>query len=570
MAIKSVMPKLQRLKITGVFLTLSLAAGMQPVFAGDIKSLSKIDAVILFPQGAQITRVAKFNIEQGDQTLVFADLPHNIIANSIRVEGEADGALEIGSIDTRHIFIPDAAFDKSERKRIRDEIEQLNDTREGFDNIIQSATTQISLLQNLAGLPAISPRPAAQTQPQDWQLILNMTGNIETLLGRVQKARQQQRRLDKQIKELQKQLSMLQPRRDRRTELKVHLAAKSPLKGKLRIRYQIRRAGWTPFYDMRLSTGSKTAAPSMQLVRRAAISQNTGENWDNITLLLSTTRPQASTAAPVLQPQRIEFRPPIAAFSRDMMREKSKAIGKLNEMAMDAAPAPVVEGRAAPKKAMERQARVRSFGFQATYQIAGRVSLKSGARGKKMRIDTGSPEVRMKIRSVPRRETTAYLYADMIWKGKTALLPGRISLYRDGAFVGSGTIPLINAGEEHELGFGADDKVLVKRVQLAREKSVSGIISRSRIDVQDYKISIENLHERAIKVTILDQIPYSEEEEIKVTLLPETTKPTRKNDKDRRGILAWDIDLKPGEKQNIRLKYQLEWPRKKDIVIRSR
>ncbi len=571
MVIRFAMPNPQHLKVSGAILTLSLAAGMLPAFAGEIKSPSRIDAVILFPQGAQITRLVNIDLGQGEQTLIFDNLPQNIIANSIRVEGEADGTLEIGSIDTRSVFVQDAAFEKSERKRIRDEIERLNDERRSFDNVIQSATTQINLLQNLAGLPAISPRPApvaAAAQPQDWQLVLNMIGNIEALLGRVQKAQQQQRSLGKQIKELEKQLSMLQPRRDRRTELKVHLNAKSALKGSLRIRYQLRSAGWTPFYDMRLNTGSKTKAPTMELVRRAAISQNSGENWDNITLLLSTTRPQASTAAPVLRPQRIGFREPIAAFSRNMVRKKSKAIGKLNEMAMDASPAPAAESRAEPKKARERQARVRSYGFQATYQIPGRVSLASGARGKKVRIDTSPLAVKLKIRTVPRRAARAYLYADISWKGKTALLPGRSSLYRDGAFVGSGSIGLINSGEDKELGFGVDDKVVVKRVQLAREKSVSGIISRSKIDVQDYKITIHNLHERALPVTVLDQIPYSEEEEIKVTLLPETTKPARKNDKDRRGILAWDIKLNAGEKQSIRLKYQLEWPKKKEIVIR--
>ena len=57
-------------------------------------------------------------------------------------------------------------------------------------------------------------------------------------------------------------------------------------------------ASWTPFYDARLATGTKAQPPKLELVRRAAIQQRTGESWDNVALPLSTARPGAGTAAP--------------------------------------------------------------------------------------------------------------------------------------------------------------------------------------------------------------------------------------------------------------------------------
>jgi len=339
----------------------------------------------------------------------------------------------------------------------------------------------------------------------------------------------------------------------------------------LNIRYQVKSGNWTPFYDMRLDTGSKSKAPALQLVRRAAISQNSGEDWNNVTLTLSTSRPQASTSAPRLRPLQIMYRPePVLGRAVPMAKRMKRLARRMDDMMLEAAPAPMAMEKAKVKKTREREARIQSYGFQALYEIAGKVTVTSGGAGKKVRIASGAPDVKLKIRAVPRKDATAYLYADMKWNGKTALLPGRISLYRNGAYTGAGSIPLINPGEDHELGFGADDKVKVKRVQLAREKSVSGLISRSRVDVQDYKITVKNLHERAMPVTVLDQVPYSENEEIKVTRLPETTKPSRTNDKDRRGILAWDFELKPGDEHVIRLKYKLEWPKGKKTVIRPR
>ncbi|HHK73758.1 MAG TPA: mucoidy inhibitor MuiA family protein, partial [Rhizobiales bacterium] len=505
---------------------------------------SSIQAVTVFPRGAQITRTATIPLEAGVHTLIFSDLTQHVIPNSIRVEGAFDGAVEIGSIDTRKIFINNGTMDQSERKRIKAEIERLQDEIATLNNTVRAANTQISLLQNLASLPAQAPKAASSSAPSpDWQQILNLIGGMDPVLERVHKAQIRQRELGREIDKLNKQLSMHQPRPDRRTEVRVHVKALQAARGTLSIRYQVNSGSWTPFYDMRLDTGSKTKAPALQLVRRAAISQNSGEDWKNVALTLSTSRPQASTSAPRIRPMQIIFKPEPVVLGRafPMTKRAMRPAPGMEDMLLDeAAPAPAMRKRQKPRprKAREREARIQSYGFQALFEIAGKVTVTSGTAGKKVRIGSASPDVRLKVRTVPRLDTTAYLYADMKWKGKTALLPGRISLYRDGAYTGAGSIPLINPGEDHELGFGADDRVKVKRVQLAREKSVSGLISRSRVDVQDYKITLKNLHERTVPVTLLDQIPYSEDEQIKVTLLPETTKPTRTDDHDRRGVLA--------------------------------
>ncbi len=555
-----------------LFSALAMGAFSAPAMAADLKSTSSIAAVTVFPQGAQITRRAEIALEKGSHTLIFNDLTQNLVPNSIRIEGVFDAGVEIGSIDTRKIFINTSALDQGERKRIKDEIERLEDEVAQLSNTIMSANTQISLLQNLANLPA-QPRPAPVANPAqspDWQQILTLIGGMDPVLERIHKAKIHQRKLGRDIKKLKKQLSMHRSRPDGRTEIKVHVLAQQASKGTLSIRYQVRSGRWTPFYDMRLATGSKTRAPELQLVRRAAIAQSSGEDWNGVTLTLSTSRPQASTSAPKLRPLRIGFKSEIVLGRAFSKRKMARPPARMEDLMLEAAPAPMAAARPKPKKAREREARIRSYGFQALYQIAGQVTVKSGGTGKKVRIGSGMPEVKLKIRTAPRLDPTAYLYADMKWNGKTALLPGRTSLYRDGAFTGSGSIPLINPGEDHELGFGADDMVKVKRVQLAREKSVSGIISRSRVDVQDYKITVKNRHERALPVTVLDQIPYSEEEDIRVTLLPATTKPTRTDDNDRRGVLAWDFDLNPGAEHVIRLNYKLEWPKGKKTVIRPR
>ena len=80
-------------------------------------------------------------------------------------------------------------------------------------------------------------------------------------------------------------------------------------------------------------------------------------------------------------------------------------------------------------------------------------------------------------------------------------------LFRDRTFVGKGRLPQLVGGENHELGFGADDAVRIKYNKIGETRGETGIISSSRTDQRKFKISIKNLRERPIAYSILDQRP---------------------------------------------------------------
>ena len=107
---------------TPLAVTMVMGAGLGTAgaaLAADVPAQSKITAVVVFPSGAEVTRTAKVKIEPGEHTLVFADLPAQAIASSIRVEGRSSGKLEIGSVDTKRASVAraDAANVATERRR---------------------------------------------------------------------------------------------------------------------------------------------------------------------------------------------------------------------------------------------------------------------------------------------------------------------------------------------------------------------------------------------------------------------------------------------------------------------
>jgi uncharacterized protein (TIGR02231 family) len=285
-----------------------------------------------------------------------------------------------------------------------------------------------------------------------------------------------------------------------------------------------------------------------------------------VEVTLSTTRPGGSAAAPELSALKVDFLSEMAAKPAAARLRSAAAETDLrrSRKAAEEPPAPV--GSAPPpKKAIEAGAAVESAAFQAVFHVPGRASIESGVGARKFYILTEKAEPGLRIFSVPKKDPAAYLSARFTHMGEAPLLAGTAFLYRDGVYIGEGSLPHLVKGEERELGFGADDAVKVKRVETKRAKSETGLISASSIDARRYKITVKNLHSWPAPVTVIDQQPYSEDEKIVVTLLPETTEPTIRNREDKRGVLAWSLELKPGEEREITLAYEIRWPARREI-----
>jgi uncharacterized protein (TIGR02231 family) len=537
--------------------------------AADLKGTSRIEAVTVFPAGAEVTRVGRVKLERGDHVILFTDLPARAIASSIRVEGKATGKLEIGSVDTRRVFVPrtDETVATTERKRIEDAIEKLKDEKGGLQATVQAAETQKKLIGNLAQLPTQPPPVQGGAPPQpDWTQLFGLIGQRmaeaqKTILDTQIKIRENER----QTKDLEGKLASLAPAQEERTEAKVFVNASGPLEADISIRYQVASAAWVPFYDARLATGTKAQPPKLQLVRRASIQQRSGEAWENVALSLSTARPGAGTAAPVLESVTIDYEPepqprvataPQAPGVRSMTRERSAAAGEDKDSALKSMPEAVA--------VEERRASIEQQAFQAVYSIAGRVTVPATGESKRVQIDDMQLDPALMVRTVPKREQKAYLYTKLTIARGTPILPGQVSLFRDTTFVGNGRLPLLAPGEEHELGFGVDDSIRVRHAISEEKRSESGILTTSKTDTRNYRITVKNLHERAMPVTVLDQIPVSQNADIKIEFLGKTA-PTKRDIDDKRGVLAWEMTLAPDEERAVEFGWRITWPASKRI-----
>jgi uncharacterized protein (TIGR02231 family) len=541
-----------------------LLASTAGVFSAEIKATSRIEAVTVYPAGAEVTRVGRLTMEGGEHVILFTDLPAQAVPGSIRVEGRATGPLQIGSVDTRRVSVPrtDETIAATERKQVEDAIEKLKDERAVLQAAVEAAQAQKTLVNNLAQLPTQPPSPHAAASQPDWSQLFTLIGQrVAEAQKAILEAQIKIRETDRQIADLTRKLSTLAPAPEQRTEVKVFVSATSALNADLTIRYQVRTASWTPFYDARLAIGTRDQAPRLQLVRRASIQQRTGENWDDVQLSLSTARPSTGSAAPDLRPMTVDYAPDAQLTSAPALHLSARG----DSMAAAQVPDNRREPESARYAAEQRPATIEAQPFQAVYAIAGRVVVPSTGEMKRVQIDDMALDPTLTVRTVPKAEAKAYLYAKLTMAAGTPVLPGPVSLFRDSIFVGNGQLPLLAPGEEHELGFGVDDMIRVRHAIAEQTRGESGLISTSKTDVRNYRITVKNMHQRPIQLRVLDQIPVSQNEAIKIDLLGRT-QPTRRNVDDKRGVLAWDMTLAPDEEKVVEFGYRVSWPAARNVI----
>jgi uncharacterized protein (TIGR02231 family) len=521
--------------------------------AADVEAASAVDAVTVYPDGASITRAITVEIPGGDNTVVLKDFPLALDPSSLRVEGGADTKITIGAIDTR----PPRAAPPVNLPELDKRIEALKDERADLQGAVAAATARRGFALRFADASPAGIGDKGEARPiADWRAAFAAVAEeVATADSAIRDAERKQRDIDRQIARLESDRAIKPPSK---LEVRIDLAAASAVRATLRVTYAVRGARWTPLYDARLDTGAKDRKPALELVRRAEITQTTGEDWSNVALSVSTVRSARGGKAPALNSLIVQYPPPATPMPASIA---SRAVS---------APSPAAKAldHSSAERADEQQAVADVSGFQVVFRIPGRVSIGASEGAKSLRISTATIAPDLTVRSVPVIDPTAFLEASFTQREDAPLLPGRVAIYRDGVFVGRVQMTAASKEESVRLGFGADDMVKVERTVVKRNEGSAGlIVTTSKTDERSFKTVVRNGHDFPIRIAIEDQLPVSENEEIQVEMLPSTTPPTATNLRDRRGVLEWAFDAKPGELKDIALAWRVRWPKDKSVVM---
>jgi uncharacterized protein (TIGR02231 family) len=507
-----------------------------------------IVAVTVYPGQARITRRGTATLPAGEQRVAVGGLPFSLRADSVRVTGRGPATvLGVDVVAERHPRSPDVTIEELERRRddLRARLEQLDD----------EATVVAAREELLGSLSRRSGTAFARALAEDSVEVSRVSAVSEALaeqLGAVLTGRRQiderRREVQREVEEVGRRLNdrLTQQVPDRRA-IAVDLAVAEDADVELEVSYLVDDARWESRYDVRLH------AETLTLSWFGLITQNSGEDWPECDLRLSTARPADSVTVPELDPwylHRVEPPVPVPqAAGRSMAHDMM-----LPEGAPPVPQAAAMARRVGAPGFAAATAVVEHGATAATYKPARDVAVPADGTAHRTTVMVTDLPARLDHITVPLRGPEAYLRATAVNTSDHTLRPGPASIFHDTEFVGTTTLEPWAPGEEVELALGVDDRVRVER-ELTRRAVGKAVLGGTRRHEAAYRITIGNYGPRTASVTVVDQLPVSTDEAITVRDTQLDPKPAEQTDL---GEVTWKLELAPNKTAELTMAFRVD------------
>lgn len=524
---------------------------------------SEIKAITVYKDRALVERIAKANLSEGDHLLIFEALPADIDTNSIQISGGKQAVLQ--DIKLKDVYL-DKISDEG-KSVILEEIEELEDLIEELNDRINNSNEEKSFLLNLANVSAETTKKSllALFVPEKMQDMLKFySEKLNALDDTIRNNKKELKKLEKRLQTIKAELNKYSKKNlstEKHVELKVY--AKESREMDFILSYVVMNASWVPIYDLRLDSDEKI----LSIAYNALIKQRTGEKWDNVKLNLSTARPQISGDTPKLNTWFIDifrYSPPMAASALKAKKETSRSLG------MKIAPEGILddefeESDEAPIEIVS--AKVETAATSVVFSIPGNNSISDNYEEHKLGITQLFFDAELEYNSVPKLSPFAYLTAIASNNSEFPLLAGKTNIFLDNSFVAHSKLKLVAPNEKFITSLGVDEGIHIEHKLLNRFAKEEGVFSKKGKKLFEFKILVKNNKKLDCKIKIKDQIPISQNQDVKVELLePKIKENSESLKKMDDGTIEWVLNLNPAEKAALNLKFSVEYPKEESLV----
>ena len=554
-----------RALVVSLFLALPLAATAAPA---EHRPASRIEAVTVHQGAARVTRRAEVELAPGTSRVLLEGLPDVLADDSVRVEGKGAAGTQVFGVTVERKAR--AVSDDAEARAAREAVERLEADDRALEDRRAAAQNRKALLESLRST-WVSERTenlaVRKADPAEWQSLLEFTTKeLKGVLAELRTIDEEKRDLARRLAAARVAEQQVQAKAGSFTKtVAVELEATRGGAVELEVTYLVHGASWSPVWDARLDPD--TGALRMEL--RASIAQQTGEDWKDVRLEVSTTTPNRSLVVPELttawldryRPERMAKSPayaPAPAARGGYAETESMKIASTGDYGADDA-----EGGYAVAQA---GAVVQEGLLSASFRIPRRETVEGTGRARKAYLAEFPLKAELVRLASPRIDCEVYLLATAKNEAPTPLLSGPVSLFVGEEFVGRAHLPPVASGDELELAFGADDRVKVERKVVERFRDTRGLLGKDESIRYKVRTTVKNLYGRPVKVKLVDRIPVSRDGEVEVELLEGTTKPTEKEDPMKPGVRVHVVELPAKGEKAIELAYEVRWPKGQAIT----
>jgi len=512
-----------------------------------------IKDVTVFLNRAQLNTIARVDLKAGTNEIRLENQTIYLDPKSIQVSGK--GSFTILSVEHEIEYL------KQEKKI--DAIQELQDSINHYSMMVDYTTQMNEVLNKEEQLILANQKIKGQNSNLTAKELEDMADFFKE---RLEEIREEIIDNKMKIRKLTSRLNNFTNQRNEYNKERTHssstiivkVSASNDLSGTLQTTYISSHVGWTPSYDMR----SKDTKSPVQLSYKAQVYQNTGYDWNNVHLTLSTTNPSIGGTKPELSNWYVDIYNPI------YHQHKNKAVyaPKFAE-ASPAASKKIASSDTAMMFANKDVAySISDYTNEVTttlsvnFDIAIPYTIISGGKGKQVDIKNIDLPTIYEYAVVPKLDLSAFLLARIInWDGFN-ILSGEANVYFEGTYVGKTYIDAANSSDTLDISLGRDTRIVVERNTITNFTSKK-FIGTNRKEEYGYELVIRNTKKDSITITVEDQYPISKNSQLLVELI-ETSGAVNNV---TTGALTWRLPLAPTETKKLILKYSVKYPKDKKL-----
>jgi len=515
---------------------------------------ASIEEVRIHLQGAEIIRTDQVTLPRGKHKLVFTGLSPKMNPSSIQISTEG-GDVNMLSTTSRINFLKD-------KKESNPAIGILQDSLLLIADELQMLADQEGAIAQEKNLLESNKKLSGKEKAVDFEQLKATAGfyrerflaiNID--LSKIRKNRTE---FQKQQRKIQQQLNEFNAGKHPTSEIYLALNCEQNVTTTFRVRYVVQGAGWSPIYDLTV----KNLSEPIKIKYRALAFNDTGIDWDEVKVVLSTADVNQSATLPILNPWFIkEDVPQVYAYNQGRLnniqnsnvyqQEQDKSMKKYESKNQLGTPGSNV-----------RFEEIEISELSSDFEIDQPYSIPADRKPYSILVNETELPADYMHYSVPKMDKDAFLLGQVVGWEDLDLMPGPMNIYYDKSFIGMAQLDTRNLSDTLNLSLGRDPKVLVKRTKL-KELTKKQFMQGKKKMTTAYRITVKNNRNRPVDFELLDQIPISKLKEIDVDIKNISGAQYHENT----GKLKWSFKLQPGESKTVEFSFSITYPKDKEIEI---